>query len=162
MANNARGVIDINLSALMDPPSPYSGPVQIGSRIIKQLANGTTSGKIRNALTVAVALAASGTQTIDLSALTNILGESVSGGKLVAVLIETGPSNAATFKIEGGASNPFTWFGGVVTTYPANYVGLDYSGSSSEWVIDGTHKTLKVTNLSGSVSLAVNITFFLT
>lgn len=104
---------------------------------------------------VEYSIAASGTQTIDMSAFTDLAGTAITPSKaLVLILIPTG----AGVKLEPGASDPLTWFfAGTTPSVSIPVGGLFVYAEPVGQTVDATHKNLKLTNLSGSVTLTVDV-----
>ncbi len=104
-------------------------------------------------------IAASGTVTIDVSAYTDLCDNAVTLSKaLYLLLIPTG-TTGGVLKLEPGASNGLVWFFSGTTpaiSIPVNGVFLFSMAPAvaAGQVIDGSHKTLLLTN-TGSVSMSV-------
>lgn len=104
-------------------------------------------------------IAASGTQTMDLSSFTNLLNQSKTLTSVLSLfLLPTGTN--AICKLEPGAANPLTWFFSGTTpaiSIPTGGVFVfSNPGTGTGQTVDGTHKNLLVTNTgSGSMSLTV-------
>lgn len=132
-----------------------------------KIATQTPGVKISPASTVAndayvveTTLAASATTTIDLLAITNPFGESLTPTKAVGLLlVPTG--TGAICKVEPGASNGLVW--GLAGTGPSMSVpagGVLLFLEPVGTTIDSTHKTLKLTN-TGSVTMTLKIVVLL-
>ncbi len=97
-------------------------------------------------------IAVSGTQTIDLTTLTNFVCESFSfNGVISIMLLPTGSSCT----LSPGASNALQWFFGGTTqsvTVPAGGLFVfSAPASGPSTTVDGTHKTLKLANAGAGV-----------
>lgn len=101
-------------------------------------------------------IAASGTQLIDLSSFTSLVGEAVTGtSALFLVLIPTGVDAECT--IEPDATNGLEWFFGAGTlVIPTGGFLMYCEPDAGGVVIDGTHKELLVTN-TGSDTLTLYV-----
>lgn len=99
------------------------------------------------------ALAASGTQTIDWTAITRYLYDTAVYSKALGILVMPTGSDV---KVEPGASNPLTWFFGGTTpsiTIPDGGMFLfALKNSSAGQTVDATHCTHKFTN-TGATAL---------
>lgn len=110
--------------------------------------------------TYAISLAASGTATIDLQALTTLLGETDAWTKVQGLLL-TVDSGGGNIKLSQGASNPLTWFwGGTTPTITVQAGGFLALGDGTTATVDATHKTLKLTNLSSSLTATGTLVLF--
>jgi len=107
-----------------------------------------------------ISLAASGTATIDLQAVTTYLAESTAWTKVQGILL-TVDSGGGNIKIEPGASNPLTWFFSgttpAITVKAGGWFGL---GDGSVFTVSSTVKTLKLTNLSSSLATTGNLAIY--
>lgn len=95
--------------------------------------------------------------TIDFRALTNAFGTALVFGKIRGLLISVAGS---ALKIEPGASNDLAWF--LRGTAPELH--LDAGGAvglfwAAQYTVDGTHKTLKLTNTGGATATVTVIAF---
>lgn len=100
-------------------------------------------------------IAASGSYTYDLTALTDFLGGALSLSRAYAVVMVTS-SGAAT--LSPGATNPFQWFFAASTANVTLAQGDAFMFAQPESAtIDSGSKTLVVTNTSGSASLVYKI-----
>lgn len=110
-----------------------------------------------NAVMVAqYTLAASGTQTIDLRNYTDMLNVThTTTSKVLGMIITVAGANV---KLEPGATNPLTWFWtGTNPVLTIKSGGFLVFGDGDFTTVDSTHKTLLLTNLSGSVSTVVRV-----
>ena len=100
-------------------------------------------------------IAASGSYTYDLTALTDFLGGALSLSRAYAVVMVTS-SGAAT--LSPGATNPFQWFFAASTANVTLAQGDAFMFAQPESAtIDSGSRTLVVTNTSGSASLTYKI-----
>lgn len=102
-------------------------------------------------------LAASASQTVDLTSLTNLVNEAFSFGHLLTIIIKAVGSECT---VSPGASNPQQWFFGTTTDSVVIEAGgmLAYSGPATATgsAVSGSHKTLLFTN-SGLTSLTLTV-----
>ena len=102
-------------------------------------------------------LAASASQTIDVTSLTNLIGESFSFGHTLTLLILPTGSQCT---VQPGGTNPLQWFfGGTTQSITVTAGGmLAYSEpvAGPGAVVSSSHKTLELTN-SGVTSLTVTL-----
>jgi len=100
-------------------------------------------------------LAISGTLTIDLRAVTNLLNESVVFTGVHKLFLST---SAANITMTPGASNGLVWFytgtAPVLTVKAGGGITLDDGGLT---VVDATHKTLTITNLSSTLTTYIEL-----
>lgn len=101
-------------------------------------------------------LAASASVTIDLQSVTDLLGQSLTLTKIIAIQMSATDS---TMKYEPGASNGLSWF--LSGTSPAISVragGFFLVGDGTFGVVSGSAKTITITNtgaVSGTYELAL-------
>ncbi len=111
-----------------------------------------------NVLVVEYTLAASAVQPIDLRNYVDLFNVThTTTSKVIGMMV----TNAgASIKLEPGTSNPLTWFwSGTTPVLTIKSGGFLCFGDGDFTVVDSTHSTIKVTNLSGSVSTVVRIGF---
>ena len=100
-------------------------------------------------------LAVSGTLTIDLRAVTNLLNESVVFTGVQKLFLSTSATNIT---MTPGASNGLVWFytgtSPVLTIKSGGAVTLD---DGAVTVVDATHKTLTITNLSSTATTYIEL-----
>lgn len=103
-------------------------------------------------------IAASGTQSIDLRNFVDLLNVShTTTNKVIGMMLSVSGANV---KLEPGTTNPLTWFWtGTTPVLTVKAGGFLCFGDGDSTVLDLTHSTLKLTNLSGSVSAVVRIGF---
>lgn len=152
---------NINCSILYAETSPNSafGPTTINPLINSFNLNNLSLGQFPLLLASNVTLAGSGgTTTYDLSGFEDLLNNNQSMVHALGIFIMP---TGADVVLSPGASNPLTWFFGGSTqsiTIPNGGIFLlsnPYNASGQ--IVDGTHKTLKLTNNGVSSS---NIYFF--
>lgn len=99
-------------------------------------------------------LSASATSTIDLSALTGPMGETINFSMINAILLKCPSTNAVEITAAIGASNGWAGFGTAWTVYigPGGLLAWGYIAGGA---VDGTHKTILFTNTSGAVSQTI-------
>lgn len=99
------------------------------------------------------AITSSGSQTIDLTSLTNLVSESFSFGHALTIIVTT---TGGQITLSPGASNPLTWFfGGTSPTITITAGGMFcYSEpvTGPGTVVSSSHKTLTLTNNGGTTS----------
>jgi len=102
-------------------------------------------------------LAASASQTIDVTSLTNLVGESFGFGHTLTILILPVGSQCT---VQPGGTNPLQWFFGgtgqsvVITAGGMLAYSEPVAGPGA--AVSGSHKTLELTN-SGATSLTVSV-----
>lgn len=107
-----------------------------------------------------ISLAASGTATIDLQAVTTLLAESDVWTKVQGLEL-TVDSGGGNIKLEPGASNPLTWFfSGTTPAITVKAGGFLAIGDGSTFTVSATVKTLKLTNLSGSLTATGSLVIY--
>lgn len=105
-------------------------------------------------------IASAGTQTVDLRSFTDLVSNSVTGTKAMALFISTTGAAADKLNVKPNASNGLVWpFENV--GYGVNIPGggcflFSEGASSTGTTIDGTHKQMLLTN-NGSASLTVTV-----
>jgi hypothetical protein len=108
--------------------------------------------------TASYTLAASATQTIDLTSLTNLVGESIDYTQALSILVLPVGSQCT---LKPGATNPLTWFFGGSTQSiiipDSGMFAFSCPATGSGATVSGTAKTLELIN-SGATSLVVDIT----
>jgi len=102
--------------------------------------------------------AASGTATIDLTALSNLVGESFSFGHVLAIAVLP---QTADVRMQPGGAHPIQWFfnnlaAGVVVHNGGVFVWSD-PATSTGTAVTGTAKTFTVTNLSGTTAASTDL-----
>jgi hypothetical protein len=138
----------------------------------KTLANGSGAGNankigivLGNGATGASAtIAASGSVTFDLTAFTDPFGTSLSFTLVRAIYLENLNTTANTIiDLGGGVSNP--WVGAAqmlngttpsVRVYPNGTLFCTTTAAAS-WVVDSTHKTIKITNEDSSLAASYRL-----
>lgn len=126
------------------------------------LSNGTGANKANYSWWASYTIAASGTQNIDLRALTDEYGNAVAMNVLKALAVKLTASTDAAAKVKVGAagSNAFSAIFNdptdalVVKLNGFNVLGCD---DSAGYTVDATHKNLLLTNLSSTQSITVVI-----
>lgn len=102
-------------------------------------------------------LAASASSTIDLSAFTDPFGDAGSATKVLGILLlpAAGGGDAV---LSPGATNPATWFfGGTTPTHTVKAGGAFLHFEPAGTTIDATHKTLTLTNASGTLACTCTV-----
>lgn len=144
---------------------PYGNNLQVNSYTYsKVLANGSGLGFASKIAVVqadgstggAAALVASGTVTYDLTAMTDPFGAAVSFSKVRIIYLENFSAAATTTINAGGGTNP--WVGaaqplnGTTPTVRIPSAGVWFlaNNTAAGFTVDGTHKTLVITNEDGS------------
>ncbi len=101
-----------------------------------------------------LSLAGSGSTTLDLTSLTNLVYESFTFAHVLMILVLP-VGNSVT--VEPGATNGLTWFFGGTTpsiTIPSGGVFLfSAAAGATGQVVDSTHRTLTFVNASGAANL---------
>lgn len=99
----------------------------------------------------------------DISSFTNLVGETVTTGHVLSLMI-TPTGTGATCVLSPGASNGLTWFfGGTSPTLTIPIGGVEVHSDSPTGpgtVVDSTHKTLRITN-GGSANLTASVVIVL-
>jgi len=103
-------------------------------------------------------IASSGSETVDLTSLTNLVGESFSFGHVLGIMVLP-VGQPCTFG--PGAANPQQWFfGGTTETIiaPAGS-GFCYSAGPTDTgsAVDSTHKTLTFTNSGAGTMTSLTV-----
>jgi len=115
---------------------------------------------VNRVYTYPISLAASATATIDLQALTTLLGETDAWTKVQGILL-TVDSGGGNIKLGQGASNPLTWFfGGTTPTITVQAGGFFALGDGATSTVSSSVKTLKLTNLSGALTATGQLILF--
>lgn len=119
-----------------------------------------TVATVNRVYTYPISIAASGTATIDLQAVTTLLGEADVWTKVQGILL-TVDSGGGNIKLEPGASNPLTWFlSGTTPAVTVKAGGFMALGDGTTFTVSASVKTLKLTNLSGSLTATGNLVLF--
>jgi len=121
------------------------------------LANLTTVNQV---YVTKLTLAASAASTINLTSLSNLVSESFSFGHVLGLIVL--PTGAGV-TVEPGASSGLPWMlGGTTPTITVNAGGLWVwsDPSTPGTTVDGTHKNITITNLSGSATAIVKLAIF--
>jgi hypothetical protein len=105
-------------------------------------------------------LAASGSITFDLTALTDHFGSSLTATGAYCIVVT---ASGASWTYSPGASNGFAWFlGGTSPTITGNSGDcFGYGSATTAGVVNSTNKTIKILNNSGSASLNYSIAVLL-
>lgn len=103
-------------------------------------------------------MAGSGTQTIDLRNYVDLLNVThTTTSKVIGMIVTVAGANV---KLEPGTTNPLTWFWtGTIPVLIIKSGGFLVFGDGDYTTVDATHSTLKLTNLSSSLSATVRIGF---
>lgn len=130
------------------------GPDTVASTVTFSVAT------VNRIYTYPISLAASGTATIDVQAVTTLLAESDAWTKVQGIQL-TVDSGGGNIKLEPGASNPLTWFfSGTTPAITVKAGGFMALGDGSTFTASSTVKTLKLTNLSGSLTATGTLVLF--
>jgi len=104
-----------------------------------------------------LSLGATGSQTVDLTSLTNLVGESVDFISALALIVIPSGSECT---IQPGASNPLQWFFGGTTQSvvvpDGGFFAFSMKPTGTGEAVDSTHKNLKFTN-SGATPLSLDV-----
>lgn len=105
-------------------------------------------------------LAAAGTQVVDLRTFTDLVGNSVTGTKAMALMLSVSGAATDWLNVKPNSSNGLQWFfGGTAegVSVPGGGVILFSEGAgSSGTTVDATHKQLLLTN-NGAANLTATI-----
>jgi|GEM_PF-1981465 len=150
------GTIQPNFAFTQTPTSGIlsGSPIQVPETLLISLANGTGADKIDLLFAKQLTFSASTSQTLDLTALTDILGAAVSFARVRVVAIKVySQTDAASLTVGGAASNAWEAFlstAGTITipaASAANQNGAFFlltAPNTTGWVVDSTHKNLKL------------------
>ncbi len=126
------------------------------------LSQGTGAGNASKLYVIydTTGIAASSSTTLDLSNLTDMFGNTLNLSRVMAMYFEVVTTTAGADLVVGNAAAT-QWAGasqfiqGATDTFtvPAGGTALFARKDATGWVVDGTHKSLKLTNASGSVAL---------
>lgn len=144
--------------SLSKPITGFSSATQ-GSDSVSSTLNGINVATYNQLFAAQYALPAAGTQTVDLSAFTNLVGESTGFGHVTLLYVLVTGTNA-NVAVSPGAANGLVWFFGAAdqsVSVPANAAFTFSAGSSGPGaVVDATHKNLLFTNYgSGAATVKV-------
>lgn len=116
----------------------------------KKLQLVPTAGVANKIYNAELTFTASSNQTIDLSSFVDDVGDTVTPSKAVAILvIPTGTGSVC--KIEPGAANGLAWFfGGTTPSHSIPAGGAFLHAEPLGATIDGTHKTIKLSETGGA------------
>lgn len=127
-----------------------------------QYANGTGAAEVDTIYAKQLSLVASTPQTLDLTSLTDLAGNSINFARVRELIVQVVDTTLGHDVILGdAASNAFSAFWGATgteTVYAGSYSHKsdpNSTGSGHGAVVDSTHKSLKID--PGSNSVVVNI-----
>lgn len=129
-------------------------------------AAGTTTAATANLATpLQYTITSSGTQTIDLTSITDPLLGSVTFARCKGLIIQHASTSAASsIKWNQSIANSLLgWFSGatgtpIITLLPGEWIGIGGASANGQ-TVDGTHKIITITNLDASNSATVNVFF---
>lgn len=130
----------------------------INVRAPVQFTPGSGSGQISVYWASQRTLTASSTETLDLTALTDSLGNTITFATIKAILIDAADANTNDVVVGAAAATQFVGpLGGTATTI-TNKPGAGFIiGSLTGWTVDSTHKSLKIANSSSGTSVTYDI-----
>jgi hypothetical protein len=148
------------------PGASESHPVQYSKTFT--LPNGSGTGQADVVWDDERTLAASASETLDLTALTDAFGGAIDLTKVKALLVFADPSNTNDVQVGGGSSNAFEACFGDETdytpgTYDSPFAIVKPGGMflvvapAAGYTVDSTHKLLKVKNSAGTTSVKYDI-----
>jgi hypothetical protein len=119
------------------------------------LASGTGTGQADKIFSDKRTIAASGTDTLDLTALTDPLGAALAFAKVKAIMIRAAPGNTNNVVIGAAASNPFlASLGGTTPTITLKPGDMALLFSQAGWpVTDSSNDQLKLANSAGGTGV---------
>ena len=138
--------LNINLSWLMAVANVYGTNTTEGPDNINFSLSGVDVTTYNQLYACTYTIAASGSQTIDLTSLTNLVSESFGFGHVLAMVIKT---SGSPITLSPGASNGFVYnFGGTSPTWTvANGGVFAVSESTTGGVaVTSSYKTITLTN----------------
>lgn len=108
-----------------------------------------------------LSIAASSSTTLDLTSLTNLVGEFFSFGHVLGIFVNP---TTTDITVGPGTSNGLQWMWDDATAKTTIHNGGIWVWSDPSTgpgtVVDSTHKTLTFTNLSGSTAASVDLIIF--
>lgn len=132
-----------------------STPIGIGLTLSVAFTNGATADKINLIHAATYTFTSATPQTIDLSALTDIIGAAVNFARVRAIVVKMNSvTDGATLTLTAGASNGNTnilgtaaglIIGSASATNSSGACLILTSPNTTGYVVDGTHKTLTFT-----------------
>lgn len=134
----------------------------------KTLADGTGAGSANLLYVVQddTGITASGSTTLDLQSLTDMFGNSISFSKVKVIYIENQSTTSGVNLVVGaaaadqwGAATAFISTTTATVLVPAAGVLYAARTDATGWVVDATHKDLKIANASGSAAVPYKIVF---
>lgn len=137
--------------------SPFAASSQGNDSVVYSASPSTTT--YSEVFLGSYSVLAAGTQTLNLRSFTNLLNQSVTATKVLAIFLRaTATVTGAKMKIEPGGSDPLAWFFGGTGPYVELEVGTAGAAFAvAEGVaetVDGTHKNILVTN-SGTQTMTL-------
>lgn len=125
---------------------------KISEELLVEFLTGSGLDQASKVYTEALSIAASSSETLDLTTLTDPLGAALSFGAVKAVVILADATNANTILVGNAASNqwaaPFDAATDVVKVMPGGALVL-LNPTAAGWTVDSTHKSLKLANSAG-------------
>lgn len=154
MSDSAYASVRINARAFVPATPPIGGVHESGLSLSFGMPNGTGDGKIQNAFSVTFNLAAAGTQTIDLRAVNDANGDTVSLANVAFLAFDAPTTNPtdAPITIARGAADAWT---PLLGTQPINLqsgtaIIMVCRKGNTEYPTSATDKTILLTNTSAS------------
>jgi hypothetical protein len=157
---SVEGTIKLVLEATQNGTGAYAGVVSnVNNAFRKSFANGTSSNQI-NAIAVFVASPAGGaTTSIDLTALTDVHGNTVAMAEVRAAAFIADPDNTDIVHVVQGGANPWTtgFLKGTAPEVPINLNGalLFVNPTDGGWTVAGGSKVIGLENQSGGTAQTV-------
>lgn len=123
------------------------------------IPNGTANGQADQIIPLQYAIAASGTQNIDVDALATVFGDAADAAEIVAILIyHDSASLASAVTLSGDLLN--TEFGGTVSKTLPKSDFLGFSRVSAGMAVSGTADVITIVNADGVNVATVKLIIF--
>lgn len=151
----ARAELSLLMDAFVPAVAPAEGNLKVSLTATERFTDGNGQGQAKRVHRSTRRLAASATESLDLTALTDPFGTAIAAAEVVAIGIVASADNTDSIAFKVHATNGWAAFLNGTTdsliVKPGAAVVL-WASQDGMYAVDATHKVILVTNSSGSVS----------
>ena len=149
----ARAHVLLQLAGFIDAVSPIEGGSKAGIEVSKNLTNGTAAQQASDVHRAETTVSGSGTASIDLQALTDVHGNTITAAEIVAFAIIAGDDNAGELQLKPHATDGWTalWSGDTDhTNLEAGAALTLFCPLDGKYAVSASNKVILVTNSEAS------------
>ena len=154
---NAVGNIKIDCNGREPGAAPIGGGNVSAFRRVVHFGNGSSDSEIQDVYAAEFSIAGGDTQAVNLRALVDVSGNTVSLTKIAFIAIEAPEENPDSVTVEPSAVNGWDSFLTDVADIPPGTGIVGFNTLATEWLTDATHYGLTFTNTDPSVAAIVRL-----